>query len=110
MNSVVQEWFDAHKQALPKYAHAVIAEKLEGKSVADVDALKAVPQKSPTVAFWLAFLLGFVGAHRFYMNRWESACWYLLTCGWFGIGVLRDLFVTVGYVKMDNYAKLIPYL
>ncbi|HEY8395378.1 MAG TPA: TM2 domain-containing protein [Bacilli bacterium] len=45
------------------------------------------------VAFCLCLFLGFIGAHKFYEGKNFLGCIYLLTLGFFGIGVFIDLIV-----------------
>ncbi|MGV3608485.1 MAG: TM2 domain-containing protein [Planctomycetaceae bacterium] len=54
--------------------------------------LPRVESHSLTLAY-VAWIFGFVGAHRFYLgSRWLGLLW-LLTFGLFGIGWLVDLFL-----------------
>ena len=46
--------------------------------------------KNRWVALLLCFLLGYVGAHRFYVGKTASGVVWLLTCGFFGIGAIVD--------------------
>jgi TM2 domain-containing membrane protein YozV len=46
-----------------------------------------------SVAWLLLVLLGWLGAHRFYLQRWGTAVLYLCTGGLFGLGWLYDLFM-----------------
>ncbi len=43
-----------------------------------------------TIAWILLTFLGFFGIHRMYMGKWVSGILYLLTFGFFLIGVLYD--------------------
>lgn len=48
--------------------------------------------KSKIIAYLLWFLLGIFSAHRFYLGKYETAIFYLLTIQMFGIGWLIDVF------------------
>lgn len=47
--------------------------------------------KNKWVAFLLCFFLGFLGAHKFYEGKIILGILYIITFGFFGIGVLIDL-------------------
>ena len=49
-------------------------------------------RKNTSIAFWLNFFIGFLGAHRFYLEDWVNGCLYLVTLGLGGILPLIDLF------------------
>lgn len=49
--------------------------------------------KSRLVAFLLAFLLGPLGIHRFYVGKIGTGILWILTLGWFGIGAFIDMIV-----------------
>lgn len=44
-------------------------------------------------AFWLCVLLGWLGAHRYYLRKWGSALVYTFTAGIFFFGWIRDVWV-----------------
>jgi hypothetical protein len=61
-------------------------------------ALQVKPHnKSKTIATWLAFLLGSLGAHRFYLHGWRDKI------GW--LHPLPTLLGLVGAVRMDNLGQ-----
>lgn len=57
---------------------------------------------------WIAYLLwcgcffGLAGLHRFYLGRIGTGILYLITFGWFGIGLLIDLFTIPEMVRQRN--------
>lgn len=58
--------------------------------------------KSYIVAYLLWFLLGLLGAHRFYVGRTGSGILYFFTGAIFVIGWFFDLFYTYKMVKDYN--------
>eukprot|EP01110_Echinostelium_bisporum_P001521 TRINITY_DN135_c0_g1_i1.p1 TRINITY_DN135_c0_g1~~TRINITY_DN135_c0_g1_i1.p1 ORF type:complete len:157 (+),score=44.04 TRINITY_DN135_c0_g1_i1:50-472(+) len=58
--------------------------------------------KSVTTAYVLWFFLGFLGVHRFYLNRTGSGILYLFTLGLFGIGWLVDICLIPSMVEHCN--------
>ena len=43
------------------------------------------------VALLLCLLFGIFGFHRFYVGKIASGLFFLLTCGWLGLGWLIDV-------------------
>jgi TM2 domain-containing membrane protein YozV len=58
--------------------------------------------KSKPTAYFFLLILGFLGAHRFYLGNFFSAFLYFFTFGIFGIGVLFDIFLLSGQVDDHN--------
>lgn len=51
-----------------------------------------ISPKSKWVAFFLCFLLGAIGAHRFYVGKIGTGVLFFFTLGFWGIGWVIDLF------------------
>lgn len=58
--------------------------------------------KSKTTAVLLAFFLGGLGIHRFYLKETGMGILYLLTAGLLGIGTLID-FIRLLVMKEDDF-------
>jgi TM2 domain-containing membrane protein YozV len=61
--------------------------------------------KKSTGTAYLLFLfcfIGLAGFHRFYIGKIGTGVLYLLTWGWFGIGLIYDLFTIPGQVRKRN--------
>ncbi len=61
-------------------------------------------KKSKGVAYllWLLSIFGWLGFHRFYLGRWGTGIFWILTGGLLGIGSFIDLFTLGGKVEMYN--------
>lgn len=55
-----------------------------------------------SIAWLLLTFLGLIGIHRFYMGKWISGLFYILTVGFFGLGVLYDLWTLNGQLDELN--------
>ena len=64
-----------------------------------------VSDKSRTVVFLLAFFLGELGIHRFYMVKIGTGILWLLTGGLFTIGWLVDWIVALAGGLKDQFGK-----
>jgi len=63
--------------------------------------------KSKWVAFVLAFVLGYLGVHRFYVGKVGTGILYLFTGGLFGVGALVDwITILIGNFK-DKEGKVL---
>jgi len=62
-------------------------------------------EKSRLVALLLAWFLGVLGIHRFYVNRVGSGILWLLTLGLFGVGVMVDLILIASGKFTDKEGK-----
>ncbi len=60
--------------------------------------------KSKGVAYllWLISIFGWLGFHRFYLGKWGTGIFWILTGGFFGIGSFIDLFTLGGKVETYN--------
>lgn len=82
-----------------------IKAKLETLDPNKESMLMATEWKSPTVAFVLAFLLGFLGVDRFWLGETGTGVAKLLTCGVCGIWTIIDWFTAFTRAKKCNYNK-----
>lgn len=63
----------------------------------------AVSDKSRLVAFLLAWFVGYLGIHRFYVGKIGTGILWLFTAGLLGIGVFIDwILILVGSFKDDK--------
>ncbi len=60
------------------------------------------PERLLISAFGLWAILGWLGAHRFYLGRWVSGLLYLFSLGGFGIGWAVDIFTLRSAVDQKN--------
>lgn len=58
--------------------------------------------KSTGTAYLLWFFLGFLGAHKFYLDKVGMGILYLFTFGFFGLGLFIDLFTLGSQVSEYN--------
>ena len=59
-------------------------------------------KKSMGTAYILLVLVGVFGVHRFYLGKTFTGILFLLTFGFFGWGILADLFLIPGIVNKIN--------
>lgn len=63
------------------------------------------PRKSRWTAFFLCFLLGYLGVHKFYVGKTGMGIVYLLTFGLFGIGWAIDTVVLLFGGSRDKWGR-----
>lgn len=63
------------------------------------------PDKSLGLSYLLWFFLGFLGVHHFYLGKVGRGIGYLLTFGWFMVGLVVDLFTLPSQVRRLNYER-----
>lgn len=61
-----------------------------------------IKERELWVAYLLWFFLGFVGVHKFYVNKMGMGILYIFTGGLFVIGWLIDLFTLPSQVRKYN--------
>lgn len=57
----------------------------------------------------LCILLGWLGAHKFYEGKYYMGIFYILTLGFWGVGIILDLIKLVSKPKL-YYVSIIPFL
>lgn len=62
-------------------------------------------QKKKVTAILLCIFLGWLGGHRFYVGKVGTGILYLLTCGFWGIGVLLDLILIIVGSFRDKWGQ-----
>jgi hypothetical protein len=67
-----------------------------------MSAQQRVSPKSRLIALLLCIFLGYLGVHRFYVNKICSGIFYLLTAGIFGFGVFIDLILILSGSFRDD--------
>lgn len=58
-----------------------------------------------SIAWILLVFLGFFGVHRFYMGKWISGIFFLLTMGFLGMGYLYDMWTLNEQVDSLNKGR-----
>jgi TM2 domain-containing membrane protein YozV len=59
-----------------------------------------------SVAWILLTFLGVFGLHRFYQGKWITGLLYLLTVGFFGLGLLYDFWTLNSQISELNHARI----
>jgi TM2 domain-containing membrane protein YozV len=71
----------------------------------DADQRYTAGRADYTVSWILLTFLGIFGIHRFYLEKWITGIIWLLTVGFFGFGLLYDLWTLNGQVSEYNRTK-----
>jgi len=66
-----------------------------------------ISPKSRLVTLLLCFFLGVIGIHRFYVGKIGTGILYIITFGFFGIGVLIDFILILLGSFRDSYGMMI---
>ncbi len=69
--------------------------------------LPQISEKSRLATSLLAWFLGGIGAHRFYLGKYGTAILMILTFGGLGIWALIDAIMAVAGVMKDKNGNLI---
>ena len=64
------------------------------------------PRRHLGIAYALLLVLGWAGAHRFYLRHVGWGYIYLISLGCFGIGIVVDAFLLPGLVDAANRGDL----
>jgi len=65
--------------------------------------------RSKALTFWLAFFLGFLGIHRFYLGKPLTGLLWFFTSGLFSFGYLFDvIFIAFNLMRDGQGQKLRP--
>ncbi|MBQ0752915.1 MAG: TM2 domain-containing protein [Gammaproteobacteria bacterium] len=71
----------------------------------DADQRYTAGRADYTASWILLTFLGIFGIHRFYLEKWITGIIWLLTVGFFGFGLLYDLWTLNGQVSEYNRTK-----
>ena len=70
-------------------------------------APEGVSKKKRVVALVLCVLFGWLGLHRFYVDKWQSGLVMMLTIGGFGLWYFIDLVWIIAGTFEDKEGKLL---
>ena len=94
------------EEVTPKPAEEAKVEETPPESVVDTK-IEGVSSKSRLAVTLLAFFLGGLGIHRFYLGKIGTGIAMLLTIGGLGIWTLIDFIMAVAGAMKDKEGKLI---
>ena len=105
-DAAVEQMFEASTDVTPLITSHVSDLSFASFAVpspGETSATAMVKEKSPVVAFLLAFFLGGLGIHRFYLGtKTMTGIGYILTCGGFGIVAFVDwILLLIGTINDD---------
>ncbi|MGN0778152.1 MAG: TM2 domain-containing protein [Aristaeellaceae bacterium] len=72
-------------------------------------SVPAVSDKRRIISLILCLLLGIFGVHKFYERRYGMGIIYLLTMGFFGMGILVDMLVLLLGKPRDGKGLTMPW-
>ena len=74
----------------------------------NMDELEQINEnKNAYLYLFLMISLGYLGLHRFYLNKNATGILYLLTAGVFGVGVILDSIISTFSLIRDNKGMVI---
>ena len=94
------------EEVTPKPAEEAKVEETPPESIVDT-RIEGLSLKSRLVVSLLAFFLGTLGIHRFYLGKIGTAILMIVTAGGLGIWTLVDFIMAVAGVMKDKEGKLI---
>ena len=94
------------EEVTPKPTEEAKVEETPPESIVDTK-IEGVSPKSRLAVTLLAFFLGELGIHRFYLGKIGTAILMILTAGGLGIWTLVDFIMAVAGVMKDKEGKLI---
>ena len=95
------------EEVTPKPTEEAKAEEAPPKPAVETKMEEEISPKSRLAVTLLAFFLGGLGIHRFYLGKIGTGIAMLLTLGGLGIWTLVDFIMAVAGVMKDKEGKLI---
>ncbi|WP_346886927.1 TM2 domain-containing protein [Clostridium sp. UBA1056] len=97
-----QQQFQSQPQSQQQPQPQIIINNTVTNSAINGGFMHSASYKDKTVALILCILLGYFGAHRFYVGKTGMGLLYLFTGGIFGIGWIIDIFLIAGGSFTDS--------